>query len=52
MSDELSLQPSEERYALALEAIGEGFFDWNVTDDAFYYSPPLYAKLGLRTRDD
>src|SRR5215469_9948374 len=57
MSDELSAPPSEERYALALEAIGEGFYDWNVADDVFYYPPRLYAKLGqtpgeLRRRDD
>jgi PAS domain-containing protein len=57
MSDELPATANEERFALALEAIAEGFYDWNVAADTFYGSPRLYATLGLnaeetRTRDD
>jgi PAS domain S-box-containing protein len=39
--------PSEELYALALESIAEGVYDWNVVDNTIYYAPRLYRMLGL-----
>jgi PAS domain S-box-containing protein len=46
-----ALEDSEQRYALAMEASGEGVYDWNVTDDSIFYSPGVYRLLRLR-RDD
>jgi PAS domain S-box-containing protein len=42
-----ALQESEERYALATEAVGEGMYDWNVETDAIYYSPGLFRHMRL-----
>lgn len=42
-----ALRQSEERYALAMRAVREGVYDWNVADDSIYYSPSVYAMLGL-----
>jgi PAS domain S-box-containing protein len=38
---------SEERYALAMESINEGVYDWNVDTGETYFSPPLRIMLGL-----
>src|SRR5215472_6709733 len=38
---------SEERYALALESLNFGVFDWNIDTDTVYYSPTLRIMLGL-----
>lgn len=43
-----ALRQSEERYALAMRAVREGVYDWNVADDTIYYSPSVYAMLGLK----
>jgi PAS domain-containing protein len=40
------LRASEERYALAMEAAGEGHTDWNVETGEFYVSPRLLDILG------
>src|SRR6266478_4572308 len=37
---------SEERYALAMESINEGVYDWNVETGETYFSPPLRIMLG------
>jgi PAS domain S-box-containing protein len=37
----------EERYALALQAVGENVYDWDVTSNTLYLSPTLLAMLGL-----
>ena len=47
---ERALEASEERYALAVEAFGEGIYDWDITSDSIYYSPGLYAMFGLEKR--
>lgn len=54
---EAALRESEERYALAMEAVNESVYDWNVRSGEIFYSPRLYAVLGilpeqLRTPDD
>jgi PAS domain S-box-containing protein len=42
-----ALRRSEERYALAMEASGEGHWDWIVASDEFYVSPLLLRICGL-----
>src|SRR5262245_55358403 len=42
-----ALRRSEERYARALEASGDGYTDWIVATDEFYASPPLLEMCGL-----
>jgi len=37
----------EERYALALESMNVGFYDWDIAADTVYYAPPLRLMLGL-----
>jgi adenylate cyclase len=44
---EEALRRSEERYALAMRALKEGVYDWNVADNTIYYSPNVLAMLGL-----
>ncbi|HEX9431556.1 MAG TPA: PAS domain S-box protein [Burkholderiales bacterium] len=42
---EEALRLSEERYALAVQASGEGHWDWNIESDEFYASP-RYLEIG------
>jgi PAS domain S-box-containing protein len=42
-----ALRRSEERYALAMAASGEGHWDWIVASDDFYASPLLLQLCGL-----
>ncbi len=37
----------EERYALALQAVDENVYDWDLMTGALYLAPPLLAMLGL-----
>jgi PAS domain S-box-containing protein len=37
----------EERYALALESLNFGVYDWNIEADTVYYAPTLRIMLGL-----
>ena len=37
----------EERYALAMEALDEGVYDWNIELDQIYLSPQLRLMLGM-----
>ena len=41
---------NEERYALAMESISYGLYDWNLEDDTIYYAPNLRILLGLSAR--
>jgi PAS domain S-box-containing protein len=47
VSAEAKLAESERRYALALEAVGEGVYDWDVAGDTIHYSPAVHRHLGL-----
>src|SRR5690349_1722862 len=38
---------TEERYALAMESINSGLYDWNVENDTIYFAPGLRIQLGL-----
>ena len=44
---EEALRRSEERYALAVQAAGDGHTDWIVATDELYASPRLLEMLGL-----
>src|ERR1700730_1444735 len=44
---EEALSLSEHRYALAMEATGDGHWDWNIPVDKMYVSPLLLDMCGL-----
>lgn len=44
---EQALRASEERYALAMQAVNEAIYDWDLRADQIYYSPRLLATVGL-----
>jgi PAS domain S-box-containing protein len=44
---EESLRLSEERYALAMRASGEGHWDWKIATDEFYVSPRYLELAGF-----
>src|SRR4029453_9865737 len=46
-SSEAALRLSEKRYALAMEASGEGHWDWSVAADEFYADPQMLALYGF-----
>src|SRR4051812_43303781 len=37
----------EERFALALESINHGVYDWDIVNNTVYYSPLLRAIFGM-----
>ncbi len=47
-----ALQDSEARYALAMDAVGEGVYDWDIGADTVVYSPGLYRQMRLRPEDN
>jgi PAS domain S-box-containing protein len=42
-----ALEDSERRYALALEAVGEGVYDWDIGKDTVYYAPGIRRAMRL-----
>src|SRR5262245_31804754 len=42
-----ALTESEERYALAIKALGEGMYDWNIRDNEIYFSPRVKETLQI-----
>jgi PAS domain S-box-containing protein len=44
---ERALRDSEERYSLAMSAINEGVYDWDVARDKIFYSPNVRKVLGF-----
>ena len=44
---ELALRESEQRYALAMEAAGDGHTDWNLESGEHYISPSLLKMCGF-----
>lgn len=44
---ETSLAQSDDRYALAMQAVNEGVYDWNILTDEIFYSDGVRAVLGL-----
>ncbi|HEY9642079.1 MAG TPA: PAS domain S-box protein, partial [Coleofasciculaceae cyanobacterium] len=43
---EQALRESQERLQLALEASGDGIWDWNISTDEVYLSPQYFYMLG------
>jgi PAS domain S-box-containing protein len=44
---ELALREGEERYSLAMRAINEGFYEWDVATSEMRYSPRVCELVGL-----
>ena len=44
---EQALLDSERRYALAMQAVNEGVYDWNIATGEIYYSPSVRTALGF-----
>jgi PAS domain S-box-containing protein len=44
---EQAFRNSEERYALAMQAVNEGVYDWNIATGQTYYSPRVLDTVGL-----
>ena len=42
-----ALLQSKQRYALAMDATGDGHWDWKIANNAFYVSPLLLEMCGL-----
>jgi PAS domain S-box-containing protein len=43
---ELALRRSEERFAMAMGAVNDGLFDWEINTNEIYFSPRNYTMLG------
>ena len=41
------LREGEERYDIAMRAINEGVYDWNIADGTIYYSERVHAATGM-----
>jgi PAS domain S-box-containing protein len=48
---EQALRDSEQRYALAMQAVNEGVYDWNIATDEIYYSPRVRDAVGLAPKE-
>jgi len=48
---EAALRNSEERYALAMRAINEGVYEWDVATSEMYYSPRVRELVGLQASE-
>jgi adenylate cyclase len=48
---ETALRNSEERYALAMRAINEGVYEWDVATSEMYYSPRVCELVGLQASE-
>ena len=44
---EARLRQSEERYDIAMRAVNEGVYDWNIADGTIHYSERVYAAVGM-----
>lgn len=48
---EQALRESEQRHALAMEAINEGVYEWDLGSRKMYYSPRVRTVLGLSAQE-
>ena len=48
---ETALRNSEERYALAMRAINEGVYEWDVATSEMYYSPRVCELVGFQASE-
>jgi len=44
---ERRLRESEQRYEIAMRAINEGVYDWDIANDTVYYSKRVWHAVGL-----
>ncbi len=50
-SDAAPATAAEERYALAMESINYGLYDWDLETNAIYFAPGLRILLGLSSEE-
>src|SRR4051812_42727287 len=50
-SDAAPVTAAEERYALAMESINHGLYDWDLENDTVYFAPGLRILLGLTSEE-
>jgi PAS domain S-box-containing protein len=48
---EAQLKESKERFELAMEAVEDGLYDWNLMTNEIYYSPGWKRMLGYRANE-
>jgi PAS domain-containing protein len=48
---EEALEQSQQRYGLAMRAINEGVYEWDIVNDTAYFSERLYEVLNLSPED-
>src|SRR6478735_7281983 len=49
--DAAPLTAAEDRYALAMESINHGLYDWDLENDTVYFAPGLRILLGLSSEE-
>jgi len=49
--DAENLRYSEERYALAMDAVEEGLWDWHLISDKLHCNPAYFTMLGYQPKD-
>jgi transcriptional regulator with GAF, ATPase, and Fis domain len=45
------LRSSDERYDVAMRAVNEGVYDWDIENDTIFYSDRVYKAVGLSRED-
>lgn len=48
---ENAIKKSEERYALTIDAVNEGLWDWEIPTGKAYFSPTYYTMLGYEDKE-
>lgn len=51
-SRERALEASEERFIMVLKGTRDGYWDWNIGQDRFYYSPRWKEIFGFAKEED